>query len=278
MTRNVDLATVEGFGDEWSRFDQAGASDSENEAIFRNYFSLMPPESLGPDSIGADIGCGSGRWASFVAPHVKTLHLVDPSREALEVAKRVAPFKNCTYSVASANEIPLPDGSLDFAYSLGVLHHVPDTPSALAACVRKLKPGAPFLLYLYYAFDHRPAWFRAIWRLSDVVRRGISRLPRPLQNAVTDAIAGAVYFPLARAAALAERRGRDVGGWPLSQYRHMSFYVMRNDARDRFGTRLEKRFTQAEIRELMLGAGLDRVTFRYGEPYWTAIGYRALNP
>ena len=64
--------------------------------------------------------------------------------------------------------IPLPDGSADFGYSLGVLHHVPDTQKGIIECVRKLKPGAPFLLYLYYAFDNRPWWFRTIWKISDL--------------------------------------------------------------------------------------------------------------
>ena len=41
------------------------------------------------------------------------------------------------------------ENSMDFGYSLGVLHHIPDTKEALQKCVSKLKPGAPFLVYLY---------------------------------------------------------------------------------------------------------------------------------
>lgn len=40
-------------------------------------------------------------------------------------------------------------------YFLGVLHHVPDTQAAIRSCVGLLKPGAPLLLYFYYAFDNR---------------------------------------------------------------------------------------------------------------------------
>ena len=49
---------------------------------------------------------------------------------------------------------------MDFGYSLGVLHHLEDTQAGMAACVRKLKPGAPFLVYIYYALENRPIWFR----------------------------------------------------------------------------------------------------------------------
>jgi 2-polyprenyl-3-methyl-5-hydroxy-6-metoxy-1,4-benzoquinol methylase len=44
---------------------------------------------------------------------------------------------------------------MDFGYSLGVLHHIPDAQKALSDCVKKLKLGAPFLVYLYYSFDNR---------------------------------------------------------------------------------------------------------------------------
>lgn len=50
--------------------------------------------------------------------------------------------------------------SLDFAFSLGVLHHVPDTQQAICSIAEKLKPSAPLLIDLYYALDNRPSWHR----------------------------------------------------------------------------------------------------------------------
>jgi hypothetical protein len=34
-----------------------------------------------------------------------------------------------------------------------------------------LLSGAPFLLYLYYRFDNRPAWFRALYKVSNFDQR-----------------------------------------------------------------------------------------------------------
>lgn len=48
----------------------------------------------------------------------------------------------------AVDELPMDDESMDFAYSLGVLHHVPDTASGIKSCVEKLKPGATFLFPL----------------------------------------------------------------------------------------------------------------------------------
>jgi len=61
---------------------------------------------------------------------------------------------------------------------------------------------------------------------------------------------------------------------PLSYYRDRSFYVMRTDALDRFGTRLEKRFSRAEIESMMSAAGLGTIVFREGAPFWCAVGSR----
>ncbi|CAN5909829.1 hypothetical protein BH11MYX4_BH11MYX4_00220 [soil metagenome] len=269
---NVDKQTVEGFGDEWSRFDQSALDATELEAIFAQYFQIFPWDSLPPNPVGFDLGCGSGRWAKLVASRVGTLHCIDASDAALAVAREnLRDRPQCNLHHASVDAMPMADGSMDFGYSLGVLHHVPDTAAGIRACVAKLKPGAPFLVYLYYAFDNRPAWFRGLWKVSDVGRSVVSRLPHPLRYAVSQGIAGAVYFPLARSAALLERAGLEVERFPLSAYRHRSFYVMRTDALDRFGTRLEQRFTREQIRSMMQDAGLENITFG-DTPYWCAVG------
>jgi len=163
---------------------------------------------------------------------------------------------------------------MDFGYSLGVLHHVPDTQAGLDACVRKLKPGAPFLLYLYYAFDNRPAWFRLVWQMSELFRAIVSRLPHGLRYFSSQIFALFVYLPLARASWMLEKTGLNVSMIPLSTYRHRSFYTMRTDALDRFGTRLEQRFSREKINTMMLQAGLERISFSASEPFWCAIGYR----
>jgi hypothetical protein len=130
------------------------------------------------------------------------------------------------------------------------------------------------LVYIYYAFDQRPAWFRLLWRISNVLRRGIARVPFRLKSAITDIIAAVVYWPLARSARLFERLGRDVAHWPLSAYRSASFYSMRTDALDRFGTRLEHRMTRDQIKAMMEAVGLRDVRFSDAVPFWCALGYK----
>lgn len=274
MPGNLDQDVVDAFGDEWTRFDQSQLSESELNTVAELYFELFPWGSLPNDATGFDLGCGSGRWAKYAAPRVGTLHCVDASPAALEVARRnVGSQENVVFHRASVDSLPVPPASQDFGYSLGVLHHVPDTTAALRTAVATLRPGAPFLVYLYYAMDNRPRWFRGLWKLTDLLRRVLSRLPYGPRYAASQVIAATVYWPLARTAKLLESAGRNVDSFPLAAYRDRSFYVMRTDALDRFGTRLERRFTRLEVIQALEDAGL--MDIRVSEKaFWCAIGWK----
>lgn len=269
---------VRDFGDEWSRFDQSKLSSGERDELAGAYFAAFPWHELPTNPVGADIGCGSGRWATWVAPRVGQLTCIDASEAAVAVARRnLGPHANCTVVQGSVDAIPIPPESLDFVYSLGVLHHVPDTQSAIDNCVRLLRPGGVLLVYLYYSMENRPAWYRALWRTSDALRRLISASPRPIKNAVCEVMAFTVYWPLARLARAAEAIGLPAASMPLASYRRLSLYTMRTDARDRFGTRLESRFSRAQVTAMLSQAGLVRVEVPEAHPYWTGLGRRPLD-
>ena len=59
---------------------------------------------------------------------------------------------------------------------------------------------------------------------------------------------------------------------PLQGYERQSFYVIRNDSLDRFGTPLEQRFSRKEMESMMMEAGLTEIKFSENIPYWHATG------
>ncbi|MFO7631796.1 MAG: class I SAM-dependent methyltransferase, partial [Caldilinea sp.] len=134
--QNIDPKTVNDFGNEWTEFDQQKLTGQELHRQFEQYFKIFPWEKLPQNAGGFDMGCGSGRWARIVASRVGELHCIDASPKALEVAKKnLALVSNCCFHQASFEEIPLADNSMDFGYSLGVLHHIPDTFQGVQSCV-----------------------------------------------------------------------------------------------------------------------------------------------
>ena len=97
------------------------------------------------------------RWANLIAPKIKKLNCIEPSKKAIEEAKeKLKNYKNCYFENKSVFDNSLSSNSQDFGYCLGVLHHIENTQSGINECVKKLKKGAPLLIYLYYRFDNKP--------------------------------------------------------------------------------------------------------------------------
>jgi len=272
--RNIDQETVKSFGDEWEQFDQSGMTDIEILNISNDYFDIFPWELIGKNSVGFDMGCGSGRWAQYVAPKVGHLNCIDPSSAIYVASNNLKNFNNITFIKGSDSSNTLEKSSQDFGYSLGVLHHVPDTQAAIKSCVDLLKPGAPLLLYLYYDFENRSKLFFIIWKISDFFRGAISKLPKFQKKIATDIIAIAIYWPLSKFSLLASKLGIKSDAVPLSYYKDKSFYTMRTDSRDRFGTPLEQRFSRLKIKKMMLNSGLEQIKFSKTPPFWCAIGFK----
>lgn len=274
--KNIDKKTVEDFGEEWNKYNQSSIPDEELKKSWNQYFDMFSFEELSNDSEGFDMGCGSGRWAKFVANKVHLLNCIDPSEKALNVAKRnLSNFSNIRYFNASVNDNILKENSQDFGYCLGVLHHIPDTLEGIKACAKLLKKNAPFLLYLYYNFENRSFFFRLIWKLSDFIRIIISSLSSKTRIFITSVIAYLIYYPLARFAFISEKLGIDVSNFPLSDYRSKDFYFMKTDALDRFGTRLEKRFSKDEIKRMLQEAGFRDIRFSKNMPFWVSISRKS---
>jgi SAM-dependent methyltransferase len=270
---NIDHKTVSSFGEEWNAFH--GFNERELEFTGDMYFDIVTPEMLNDQCTVIDIGCGSGRWIKYLEGRYKKIVGLDPSKAIFAADKLLSENSKVELVQASTDHIPFPEGSFDFAYSLGVLHHIPDTEKALTDSVKMVRPGGYFLVYLYYKFDNRPFYFKALYWLSNLLRRGISKLPLRLKRAACDFLAVVLYMPFV----LLCRFLRFIGvpekvrfHIPLQAYERQSFYIIRNDSLDRFGTPLEQRFTRKEVRDMMERTGLTDIIFSNRIPFWHAVG------
>lgn len=268
----LEEKVIKDFGNEWNEFNQSGLKTEELESNFLQYFNIFPLNELDLSKTGFDLGCGSGRWAKLIAPKVKTLNCIDPSQKALEVAKlNLQNFNNINFIAKQISEIEINSNTQDFGYCLGVLHHTNQLNIGLKFCNRVLKKNSPFLIYLYYDLENRPLYYKLLWKFSNFLRKIISLLPFKFKKIITDVIAILVYFPCARISLLFNLMGFNVFNIPLSDYKNKSLYTMRTDALDRFGTKLERRFSKKDIKELLLNNGFKEVVFSSNMPYWVAF-------
>lgn len=269
----ADNETIDSFGEEWQRFHEFEAE--ELEQIGREYFDVVGEDMLNRNSVVLDIGCGSGRWSKYVSSRADFVEAIDPSEAVLVAAKLLEGNENVRVTQAGIDEIPFADNSFDFAFCLGVLHHLPNTAEAMKKCVDKVKPNGYFLTYLYYNLDNRGMIYRMIFEAANVLRRMVSRLPFRMKAVVCDFLAVVLYMPfvvLGRILLKVPFLKQIVPKLPLSYYCDKSFYIIRNDALDRFGTPLEKRYSQAEIRQMMEDAGLVDIRFSENAPFWHGVG------
>jgi len=275
-SENIDLHTVDSFGEEWQAFH--GFGEAELMKLGDEYFDIVTQEMINTNSKVLEVGCGSGRFLKYLSSKAGFLVGVDPSKAIFAADELLGKNEKVILARASANDLPFEDQSFDFVCSIGVLHHIPDTFKALKACVDKVKRGGYFYTYLYYNLDNRGILFRSIYNLSNAARLGICKLPTKTKRFVCDILAVGVYMPFV----LTNRFLRLVGvpakyrrKIPLFGYEKRSFYVIRNDSLDRFGTPLEQRFTKQQIKEMMEQAGLTEIVFSDNIPFWHAVGKKS---
>lgn len=269
---NIDEKVVEEFGEEWMKFHEF--SDEMISKSVGEYFDIINDTIINKNTYAIDIGCGSGRWTKVMAERAGFIEAVDPSNAIFAADRLLKSIDNVRLTKASINTLPFDDETFDFAMSIGVLHHIPDTRQAMKDCVKKLKPGGYFYTYLYHDISHKGFLTRTAFAISDTLRKGISHLPAALKKFICDIIAATVYFPLVSISRFFSWLGmkRIAKKIPLADYSNKAFFVMRNDALDRFGTRLEQRFTKSEVEEMMKASGLGEIVISNGTPYWHGIG------
>jgi len=272
---NIDINTVESFGAEWSEFHTFNEDEIYNAGD--NYFDIVPKSVLNKTTDALDVGCGTGRWSYYLADKVSFIECIDPSKAVVAASNLLRNKSNVRISKASVDNIPFADATFDLVFSLGVLHHVPDTQKAICKCVDKLKANGYILLYLYYNLENRGVVFKTLFHLSNSIRWVVSKLPGFMKIVVCNILAVFFYMPfvwLSRILIQLKVSSKIVSRIPLSWYADKSFHIIRNDSLDRFGTPLEQRFSKQQITDMLVSAGCANIIFADNAPFWRVIAQK----
>jgi ubiquinone/menaquinone biosynthesis C-methylase UbiE len=269
---NIDTEVVKSFGDEWLKFHDF--SDEVIEKAAGEYFDILNDTIINKNTYAIDIGCGTARWTKFLTQKIGFIEAVDPSDAIFAADRLLGKIENVRLTKASIETIPFNDETFDFAMSVGVLHHIPNTQKAMKDCVRKVKKGGYFYCYLYHNLETRGWWFKIIYWLSNLIRYSVCRLPSVVKRFVCDVLAIVIYMPLilwVRFLMLIGFKGI-AKKMPLSSYSNKPFFIIRNDALDKFGTRLEQRFSKKQVIEMMSSCGLEDIVISPASPFYHAVG------
>jgi ubiquinone/menaquinone biosynthesis C-methylase UbiE len=272
---NIDAKVVAAFGEEWLKFNSF--DEKTINKIAAEYFDIIDEKIVNKNTYAIDIGCGTGRWSKYLSKYAGFVECVDPSQAIFAADVLLADADNVRLSQASTESLPFPDETFDFAMSIGVLHHIPDTQKAMMDCVKKVKQEGYFYCYLYYNLDNRSPLYKLMFKGSNILRLFVSKLPQGIKKVVCDILAVVLYMPwvlLARFFVFIGMRkfARKI---PLAAYENKTFFVIRNDSLDRFGTALEQRFSKKEVITMMENCGLTDILVSPRMPYYHAVGRKS---
>jgi ubiquinone/menaquinone biosynthesis C-methylase UbiE len=271
-SNNIDPEVIQSFGDEWEKF--SSFDDAEIEQIGKEYFGFLSDDVINKNTYAMDVGCGTGRWTKYLASKVNFIEAVDPSRAIFFADKLLKDVNNVRLSKAPADKLPFADETFDFVMSVGVLHHIPNTQQAIIDCVKKVKKGGYFYVYLYYAFDNKSNLFKFIFKLTDKLRYIVCNFPPKTKKIACDVLAICLYMPPILLGRFFKLLGlkKLADSLPLNAYQNRTFFVIRNDSLDRFGTTFDQRFTKKEIETMLTNAGLSDIQIPDEPVHWAAIG------
>jgi SAM-dependent methyltransferase len=163
-------ATANAFAYEWTHYSELTEAD---EREFLAWLAPTQPKDF-KDQVVLDAGCGKGRHAFLAASYgAREVVAVDLSGAVEAAFANTRSLPNVHVVQADLLNLPF-QAPFTLAYSIGVLHHLPDPKAGFLAVASHIRPGGRICTWVYGREGNE--W---IVRFVDPIRKGItSRVPR----------------------------------------------------------------------------------------------------
>ncbi|MGH9967874.1 MAG: methyltransferase domain-containing protein [Pyrinomonadaceae bacterium] len=202
-------ATAASFGWQWQHFTQ---EDEKYLAQFLGWIAPVTPEFF-RDKVVLEGGCGKGRHTQLAASWgAKEVIGVDLSA-AVEIAfAATRHLQNAHIIQADIYHLPVAR-KVDYAFSVGVLHHLPDARAGFVSLASKVKAGGNLSAWVYGAENNEwitnwvsPLRERLTSRINPRTLLHLSKLPtaflylatkliyRPLNQVANGAVARHLFY------------------------------------------------------------------------------------
>jgi len=263
MNDRAAQQTIADFGEQWTTYrDNAGYYGSLE--LFRDMFGpLLAPEQLRGRRV-LDIGSGTGRIVAMLltagAAHVTAVEpspAFDVLRENLRgEADRV------TFLHLAGDAVPA-GLDVDFAFSIGVLHHIPDPDAVVRAAFGALRPGGKMGIWLY-GREGNGLYLAVLTPLRAVTKR--------LPHAALAALVRLVDLPLLAYAALCRVLPLPLGGYVREVVGRLDPAKRRLTVYDQLNPAYAKYYTRDEATSLLTRAGFQDVAVHHRHGYsWSLV-------
>ncbi len=178
LSGNVDrvkLETAARFAEEWTRWSDL------RDYYKEEFFAWLAPLTAADfkDQLVFEGGCGKGRHTSLVAScGAKAVVSIDLGESAFVAFAHTRRLPNAHIAIGDLLQPPVRP-IFDLAFSVGVLHHLPDPAAGFASLTSRVRDGGRVAFWVYGQEGNE--W---ITRFVDPVRKAItSKLPAGLLRA-----------------------------------------------------------------------------------------------
>ncbi len=263
-----DGRTIKDFGEQWLRYpDNEGYYGSLE--LFSDILSpFLKPEELRGCSV-AEIGSGVGRIVNMILRSgAKHVIAIEPS-EAFEVLlSNILEPQKVTCLRVTGDELP-PSASLDYVFSIGVLHHIPDPKPVVKAAFRALRPGGGFFIWLYGKEGNR--LYLGLLNALRIITRNIPHF-------ILASLVEIIYWPLILYLILCHVLPLPLRGYMRSVLEKMSPEKRRLIIYDQLNPSYAKYYTRQEAEKLLVDGKFENVRVHHRHGYsWTVIGTKPQN-
>jgi len=212
----------------------------------------------------AEIGSGTGRIVNMLLEAgAKHVIAVEPSGAFEVLSSNIPEPEKVTCLKITGDQLPA-YGNLDYVFSIGVLHHIPNPAPVVEAAFEALRPGGHFFVWLY-GKEGNALYLSFISPL----RVFTKRLPHFMLASLVEIM----YWPLVLYIKCCQRLPLPLRGYMLSVLERMSPEKRRLIIYDQLNPSYAKYYTRQEAERLLIDGKFENVRAHHRHGYsWTVIG------
>jgi SAM-dependent methyltransferase len=259
--------TIKDFGKQWLHYRDINGFFGSVELFSDIIYPFLRPDDI-KDCNVAEIGSGSGRIVNMLlragARHVIA---VEPS-EAFEVlCRNIEQPEKVTCLKITGDQLPNL-GNLDYVFSIGVLHHIPDPKPVVEAAFKALRPGGGHLVWLYGREGNR-LYLSIIKPLRIITKR--------LPHFLLSTLVWFIHVPTVFYVRLCHKIPLPLRKYFLLVFGKMSPEKQRLIIYDQLNPSYAKYYTRFEAEKLLSEGNFENIQIHHRHGYsWTVIGTKPL--
>jgi len=255
--------TIKDFGEQWGRYNDNEGYYGSLELFSDMLFPFLKPEDLKNCKV-AEIGSGAGRIVNMLLESgVQHVVAVEPSDAFAVLARNVGNSEKVTCLKMTGDQLPA-YGDMDYVFSIGVLHHIPDPKPVVEAAYRALRSGGHFFVWLY-GKEGNEFYLAFIHPLRVITKH--------LPHFALAGLVWTIYYPLNLYIHFCHRFPLPLRAYLLSIFEKMSPEKRRLIIYDQLNPAYAKYYTRQEAIKLLEDKGFVNVRIHHRHGYsWTVIG------